>query len=150
MRNHTYPHYWFGEWINDEQLAQALIPDNLSPRLNETLSQIFPFQDLLQACQSLVDDLSKQQSSFKALQPHLEANMTLVEAQSVLAQLVEMLQKSSLQDKLLSELGCIQPNVWYDSCHHAFCFYVFIFKVHCFNSSCDFGGYFDCGGVEYE
>ncbi len=111
MRNHTYPHYWFGEWINDEQLAQALIPDNLSPRLNETLSQIFPFQDLLQACQSLADDLSKQQSSFKALQPHLEANMTLVEAQSVLAQLVEMLQKSSLQDKLLSELGCIQPNV---------------------------------------
>ena len=111
MEQYTHPHYWFGQWIDDAQLSKELLQRSLAPRFNQILSLAFPFQDLLQTCQALADDLFQQQKSFTVLHGYLCTQMATAEAQAILVQLIAMLQKETLQDKLLSELGTTQPHV---------------------------------------
>lgn len=111
MNRTTAAHYWFGQWINDEQLQSFLQDGVLSAHINQTLSHAFPFASFLDACEALADDLTHQHASFNALSAYLSHNMPASEVTAVLAQLRDMLQKEYLNSKLLSELGTTVPNV---------------------------------------
>ena len=103
-------HYWFGRWVTDTQLSEA-IDTELATQISQTLAQSFPFEALMVACQSLSHDLKTRSASYTLLQHYMQNWLAADELEGVLTQLSQILEPNYLQTKLRKELGTTAPNI---------------------------------------
>ena len=110
-------HFWFGRWIDDQQLDAELAlppgsrPGALATRLDERLQRPFPFESLTAACASLSRELAAQGPAWEQLYESVRNGIAASEAEAMLDALTVMLQPDQLQAKLRGELGTMRPGV---------------------------------------
>lgn len=102
-------HFWFGEWLDDTQLDEAIAA--LDTHLAATLAQAFPFDDLLAACDALVQALTPEHPIYQRLFTLACETTTEDDAHAMLQGSAASLMREAMQGKLRAELGCSRPGV---------------------------------------
>lgn len=102
-------HFWFGEWLDDAQLDEAIAA--LDTHLAATLAQAFPFDDLLAACDALAQALTPEHPIYQRLFALACETTTEDDAHAMLQGSAASLMREAMQGKLRAELGCSRPGV---------------------------------------
>lgn len=100
-------HFWFGEWVDDQGLDAGL--NGLEARLSATLSQPFPFDELLAAAEGLANALRPGHEWHERLARIAGESTPSEDVAALLAGIAEALARPSLLDRLRAELGCSRP-----------------------------------------
>lgn len=103
------PHFWFGRWINSAELEEQA---HALPEIIQTgLISAFPYEAFFDACDQLAQALRTDSPLFATLSAAAATHTDLHEAQQMVRDMPDVLSRKSLQQKMLSELGCRRPGV---------------------------------------
>ncbi|MGC9456345.1 MAG: acyl-CoA reductase [Halothiobacillaceae bacterium] len=100
-------HFWFGHWLTDEALKARL--ESLDKQVDRTLCTVFPFEDLLVACDRLADRLAEENTLSKQLVALAQKTTAEHEVAGMIGGIVSMLRSDALLGKLRAELGVARP-----------------------------------------
>lgn len=102
-------HFWFGEWLDDNRLDEAL--QGLDARLALSMEKPLPFNDLIQAAQLLSDNLVSGNPVYDKLLETACQTTKRDDAVAVLNGIGAALSRKAMMGKIRSELGCSRPGV---------------------------------------
>ncbi|MCX8027555.1 MAG: hypothetical protein N3A62_06850 [Thermodesulfovibrionales bacterium] len=100
-------HFWFNQWLNDEQLDDAI--SLLNDHITKTLSKPFPFDCLMQALKTLNERLITKDEVYKALYNEAIKTTTPEDVEAMMGAITEMLKEKNLKKKIRLELGTSHP-----------------------------------------
>ncbi|GAA5231703.1 hypothetical protein FOZ76_11815 [Verticiella sediminum] len=103
------PHFWFGEWLSDAGLHDALAA--LPLHLDRVLARPFPLDALLGACDALAHEIAAGGAGCDALLRQARLALAEDEAREMMQALAAPLRRDVLEEKLRSELGSVRPGV---------------------------------------
>ena len=102
-------HFWFGRWLDDELLDEAI--EALDHHLDQVLGKPFPFEDLLTAAQTLSEQLVAGQTLHERLASLARETTSVEDVTLMLAGASASLERGALLAKVRSELGCSRPGI---------------------------------------
>ena len=105
----TKQHYWFGSWVDDAGLDQALI--TLEARIAGCLAQTFPQEALLTAAQAVADRLLKKDTLYQRLATLAAETTEPADVAPMLEGAAAALQRNALLTRLRAELGIARPGI---------------------------------------
>jgi len=102
-------HFWQGEWIDDGELSNRL--NNFDEYTRQVLAQKFPLEYFLDLTQKFHDILKKQKEEYSKLLSLAVSTHSISreKAKGMLEVLISFLDRQTLEKKLKSELGSIDP-----------------------------------------
>lgn len=102
-------HFWFGEWLDDAGLDEAL--GGLEARLARTLCRPFPFDELLAACETLAGRLTPGDEIRERLAELACETTPREDVAGLMEGISKALSRGALLERMRSELGCSRPGV---------------------------------------
>jgi phenylacetate-coenzyme A ligase PaaK-like adenylate-forming protein len=102
-------HFWFGEWVDDSGLDEALT--GLEARLAKVLCQPFPFADLLAAAEALAARLVPGDDIYERLVGLACETTARSDVEAMMAGIAGALSRDALLGRVRAELGCSRPGV---------------------------------------
>jgi hypothetical protein len=102
-------HFWFGTWIDDAGLDDAL--QDLEARLARNLCAPFPFEDLLAAAEALAARLVPGDELHERLAALAAETTPRADVDSMLQGIAAALSRKALLERVRAELGVSRPGV---------------------------------------
>lgn len=102
-------HYWFGTWVDNLGLEQAL--PGLQAHIAQSLTQPFPQEALLAATQAVAERLDRQDALYQRLATLAAETTAPADVTAMLQGAAAALQRDALQARLRAELGHARPGV---------------------------------------
>ncbi len=102
-------HFWFGEWVNDAGLDEALKGGDA--RMERSLCAPFPFEDLLAAAESLAARLVPGDELYERLAGLASETTARADVEAMMVGIAGALSRDALLGRTRAELGCSRPGV---------------------------------------
>ena len=102
-------HYWFGEWVDDAGLDEALA--GLEARVARSLGEAFPFEDLLSAAESLARRLVPGDALYERLAGLASETTAKADVEAMMQGIAGALSRDALLGRVRAELGCSRPGI---------------------------------------
>lgn len=102
-------HFWFGTWITDNELDEAIA--ELDKHTANITAQPFPFEDLLQACDSLAQHLTPGDTIYEKLAATARETSTEDDVAMMMTGIAATLSRGAMLERVRAELGCSRPGI---------------------------------------
>ena len=102
-------HFWFGEWVNDAGLDEAL--GGMEGRMARSLGAAFPFEDLLAAAEGLAGRLVPGDALYERLAGLASETTARGDVEAMMAGIAGALSRGALLGRVRAELGCSRPGI---------------------------------------
>jgi phenylacetate-coenzyme A ligase PaaK-like adenylate-forming protein/acyl-CoA reductase-like NAD-dependent aldehyde dehydrogenase len=102
-------HFWFGEWVNDNDLTEAI--EHLDQHIMRIGAKPFPFEDLLETANALAEHLNPGDEIYERLAAEARKTSTEKDVVSMMIGIAATLRRDALLERVRSELGCSRPGI---------------------------------------